>query len=175
MSRRAAAGGAKAKWLHRAHRLHKPDKHLPEAWSLRLVPWQIFATLTFKGAASHALAGKIIVAWVRQLARRQGIPEKRVFLCFRRERGTSKLHWHYHALLGGLGTMSPEVCGLATALWTARGGGFASITLFDSRDGVGYALKKFANYGRSRSLSSDDTDIPTFSDSVMAFLRPRLH
>jgi len=146
---------------------------MPEAWSVIDVPWQLFATLTFKKAPiGYDFGKKAIFAWLRELAALQKVHFKRLFFCFMRENGASGDHPHYHVIVGGLGAVPSNFCATADRLWkNVRAAGFARIEPFDdSRDGVGYTLKQIDDYGRSNAVKSDYLEIPTLSESAFSFL-----
>lgn len=117
----------------------------------------------------------MIVAWMRNLAKRQRVYFPGVLSVYRLENGTSGDHWHLHALVGGLGVLPPGFYEFADTSWKRFNGRFARITQFDPRrDGVGYVLKAPADYGPPHRLSDEELVTPTLSDSVLAYLRCRV-
>jgi hypothetical protein len=154
----------------------KPSSHFPEYIRLRKVPWQICATLGFESrAAAVSFGKKAFFAWMRTLAKSQRAYFPRVFFAYRLENGQSGDHWHYHALVGGLGVLPPGFFEFADASWTRFNKRFARITQFDpQRDGVGYIMKAPAGYSSPHRLRDEELVTPTLSDSVLAYLRCRI-
>lgn len=148
--------------------------HLPEALRVREVSWQYFGTLTYKSTApSQRVRAHMFFAWLRELADETMTHAERILLCGRYERVADR-HLHHHLLIGGLRQVPPKLSRRAEVAWKRHGGGFARFKRYDpSLDGVGYVLKALPQYGRSHRLMDDETDIPTLSDSLRAFLRRR--
>jgi hypothetical protein len=94
---------------------------LISAWGnwLGVVPWELFATLTFDPAKVYpvgaVLAGKEAYWWCGQLGRLHRSP---VAWAFAVERGRSGL-WHAHAVIVGVGF---ELGPAAPAMWRQRNG-----------------------------------------------------
>lgn len=154
----------------------KPSSHFPEYIRLRKVPWQIFATLGFDSRAAAVSFGKTaFLAWIRTLAKSQRGYFRKVLFVYRLENGKSGDHWHYHALVGGLGVLPPGFCAFADASWKQFSKQFARITQFDPRrDGVGYILKAPGGHASPYKLRDEELLAPTLSDSVQAYLRCRI-
>lgn len=148
---------------------------LPEYFRCREVPWQIFATLTFRSKrAAVGFGRQMLFSFLRRLAKVQKIHFKKLMFLSKMEGGRSGDHWHIHLLVAGLKRLPPELSALMAALWRRVGGGHCKISEFSlSHDGVGYVLKVPAGYGQRLQLKDDILDIPTLSDSTVAFLRRR--
>ncbi len=141
---------------------------MPEAYRLRLLRWQLFATLTFQedGRPEH-VRKSMIWSWLRKLARAYRVYFPELLFCIRFEYGASGgVHGHYHVLIAGLPpeAITPAGCRHAEALWTQRGGGRSQVEVFNpSLDGVGYILKT--------SGIEDDVCFPTLSEAVYRVVR----
>lgn len=148
---------------------------LPEYYRFKEVPWQLFAGLTFKAQDTALKLGRMIFfAWIRSLAKARRVHFQRVLWVYRMEDGSSGEHWHYHALVAGLGILPPGFVRLADSAWRQFSGAHSEIRVFDPRrDGAGYVLKEPAGYNQSQRLRDDVLFIPMPSESVIAYLRKR--
>ena len=120
----------------------------PELFSLSLVGWQLFCTLTFDNktvSKSERVKLAMFFALLRTQAGNFGIHFKRMMWVLRRENGELTGRYHYHALIAGL---PPHVvhwatCNSTEKIWNRLGGGHARVTEYKTAlDGVDYILKK---------------------------------
>jgi hypothetical protein len=152
----------------------KRESVLPEAYALRRIPWQIFATLTFIKQSPFRCRRSKMRGWLREVADLSGTYFPRLLFFYRFETGKNGKHFHYHVALGGLVWRPIGFTKRCDCIWKEFGGGFTRIETYDpERDGVGYILKTSPDYGHSVCLCDDDTSIPTLSDSAFAVLASR--
>jgi hypothetical protein len=151
---------------------------MPEAFALRRIAWQLFATLTFRSPPRRSGQSKIMVfTWLRGVAGCCRIHFKRNLLWLARyELGRMTGNEHYHLCLAGLPVefVKPEYLRAYKSLWRQGGGGFAKIESYDPmRDGLGYALKPtalpFDSVRDGESKDEDDT-LPTLSESLIKMM-----
>jgi hypothetical protein len=117
----------------------------PEIFTLSLIEWQLFATLTFKSVKlTDAVRIKMFFALMRIQAGNFGVHFKKTIWCLRSERGESTGREHLHALIAGFPkhALTTATCFSFMKIWEGQGGGMARVTLYSpSLDGVGYVLK----------------------------------
>jgi hypothetical protein len=117
----------------------------PEIFTLSLIEWQLFATLTFKSVKlTDAVRIKMFFALMRTQAGNFGVHFKKTIWCLRSERGESTGREHLHALIAGFPkhALTTATCFSFMKIWEGQGGGMARVTLYSpSLDGVGYVLK----------------------------------
>jgi hypothetical protein len=117
----------------------------PEIFTLSLIEWQLFATLTFKSVKlTDAVRIKMFFALMRTQAGNFGVHFKKTIWCLRSERGESTGREHLHALIAGFPkhALTTATCFSFLKIWEGQGGGMARVTLYSpSLDGVGYVLK----------------------------------
>lgn len=128
----------------------------PETYVLQNVPWQLFCTLTFEGEQwTVGRRFKCFHAWVRQLGKSYGIPDRFLLWSGRYELGEVNGRPHFHALLAGLRetrAVKQDVF-RAVKLWEGLRAGFAHVRPYDDAlDGVDYILKS------AKALHSDVSD-----------------
>jgi hypothetical protein len=151
---------------------------MPEAFALRRIAWQLFATLTFRSPLQQSGQHKIMIfSWLRSVAGRCRIHFKRNLLWLARyELGRMTRNGHYHLCLAGLPIefVKPEYLRAYKSLWWGGGGGFAKIESYDPmRDGLGYVLKPTAlPFDSVRNGESKDEDdfLPTLSESLIKMM-----
>jgi hypothetical protein len=123
-------------------------QHNPELFSLSLVGWQLFGTLTFDNKTvnkSERIKLAMFFALLRTQAGNFGLHFKRMMWVLRRENGEATGRFHYHFLIAGL---PPHVVHFATCnstekIWVRLGGGHARVTEYNPRLGaVDYILKR---------------------------------
>ncbi len=117
----------------------------PEIYTLSLIEWQLFLTLTFLSEnLADAVRIKMFFALMREQADNFGVHFKKIIWCLRREDGELTGRGHLHALIAGL---PPHALTIATCfsfmrIWEQLGGGMARASLYSPLlDGVGYVLK----------------------------------
>jgi len=153
-----------------------------ETLALSRVPWDLFGTLTFKGAIpSQKVRSSMWFAFTRQVERSLHLPEGRSLWLLRSERGEQGSRLHLHFLWAGLPAryVNDRTCLVVMALAEGRGFGIARVRRVDSDlAGVDYVLKGLSGrdaYEGSRFASNDEGRVVTFSHSLAARLtRPRL-
>jgi hypothetical protein len=155
---------------------------MPEAFALRRIAWQLFATLTFRSRPRRSSQSKIMVfSWLRGVAGCCRIHFKRNLLWLARcELGRLTGNGHYHLCLAGLPVefVKPEDLRAYKSLWWQGGGGFAKIESYNpARDGVGYILKlsdsPFDAMRDGKFKHDGDDCVPTLSDSLIEMMRRR--
>ena len=151
----------------------------PEAYALRKLRWQLFATLTFAPAIPSARTRtSLVFAWLRDVS---GYPRffhfKDLLWVFRYECGRGG-RGHFHLCIAGLPARAIESNSreALSAMWTARTRGLADVAEYDpARDGVGYMLKIAPRRINERagvlSRGWDDRCEPTLSVSVLKLFR----
>jgi len=153
---------------------------MPEAFALRWVSWQLFATLTFRSPTRHARHRTVLFTWVRDVAHSCHVHFRRVLWLARYELGRTIGNGHYHLCIAGLPieSVGPAHCRTYEASWWRRGG-LAQIESYDrARDGLGYVLKR-PNLPSRHVCDGDFRDhqdndfIPTLSDSLIETMRRR--
>lgn len=124
----------------------------PEVWTLEAIPWQFFASLTFRGTrlANRSLKASTtrVSMWFalyRRFCRQFGIADRRLLWCLREEAGEVGGRMHLHALIGGVpaALVNERTCFWLMHTWdkTLRGG-HARVRVYDSTlPGVEYVLK----------------------------------
>jgi len=151
---------------------------LPEAYALRKIYWQIFATLTL--ARLHpSTKGCVpqVFSWLRRGAELGGIHFKHLLWVARCEVGRGS-RGHYHCCLAGLlpRSTTTATCRLLESYWATCSGGKSQVDLYDrARDGLGYILKLPARgspleHRQSSGTGGEDCG-PMLSNSLMQTLR----
>jgi hypothetical protein len=152
---------------------------LPEAYALRKIYWQIFATLTL--ARLHASTKGCVpqvFSWLRRGAELGGIHFKHLLWVARFEVGRGS-RGHYHCCLAGLlpRSTTTATCRLLESYWATCSGDKSQVDLYDrARDGVGYILKLpfIAQHSvccEGKSGTSDVDCEPMLSKSLFPTLR----
>jgi hypothetical protein len=151
---------------------------MPEAFALRRITWQLFATLTFRSPPRRSSQSKIMVfSWLRGVAGCCRIHFKRNLLWLARyELGGMTGNGHYHLCLAGLPVefVKPEYLRAYKSLWWQGTGGFSKIEPYNpTRDGLGYVLKPtilpFDSVRDGESKDEDDS-LPTLSESLIKMM-----
>ncbi len=144
---------------------------MPEAYALRSIIWQIFATFTFVDDSVLLQKRKsVLFAWLREVARHSKTHFKQVLWVTRYELGRRTLRGHFHVCIGGLKCKPSALdCRRFEFLWRYRTGAIAVVTPYDpARDGVGYALKRAWTANQLGSNPGDEEECgPTLSDSII--------
>jgi len=113
----------------------------PDAYVLKNVNWNLFATLTFsEGSMSDRRRYHVLFAWLRTVAETYGQKFGDSLWCTRRERGETFGRVHFHALLAGL-CDSPTQRDVfrVLRLWESFGAGFGLVRRFNNAlDGIDY-------------------------------------
>jgi hypothetical protein len=151
---------------------------MPEAFALRRIAWQLFATLTFRSLCRRRAQSRIMVfSWLRGVAGCCRIHFKRNLLWLARyELGRMTRNGHYHLCLAGLPVefLKPEHLRAYKSLWRQGGGGFAKIESYNpTRDGLGYILKPTAlpfDSVRDGESKNEDDFLPTLSESLIKMM-----
>jgi hypothetical protein len=121
----------------------------PEVYSLSLINWQFFVTLTFKSEKLSVVTRlKMFFALARTGAKNFGIHFPKLIWCLRSERGESTGRLHYHVLFAGFPkhALTTATCFSLMKQWEGFGGGIPRCSLYSSKlDGVGYVLKGCSN------------------------------
>ncbi len=150
-----------------------PFRVMPEAHRLRLVRWQLFATLTYSEDRSPRTRQTVLFSWLRDVAKVSRLHFKHHLLWVARyEFGRRTLRGHHHICIAALrngAEHSLSHCRRYEELWRARTGAIAAITPYNpDRDGVGYALKRpYADGGSGDQMECE----PTLSHSLMHAMR----
>lgn len=99
------------------------------AYSLALLPWDVFATLTFKNPLPcERRAWRLAWRHFHMLSDSLGRPYSALLLALRSERGEIGDRFHFHYLLGGTGASNPNSLAFWLAhQWKALTGGHAEI------------------------------------------------
>ncbi len=118
----------------------------PEVVFLERVPWQFFATMTFRKVdLPRKVRISMFFKFARQISRQHRIFFPNLLWALRLERGEIGGRLHFHSLIGGLPASAATKgnCFAMMALWAdSCGGGFARIRLFaPDLDGVSYVIK----------------------------------
>jgi hypothetical protein len=133
-------------------------KTMPEAYSLRRVPWQLFVTLTFqKPPKTRSNSLPRVFKWLRKVSRTAAVYFPQAWWALRFEFGSKGGHGHYHILIAGIPQtlLCENLCRTLEDTWRACGGGLSEITLYDpARDGVGYVLKLPAMSGAQGAIGT---------------------
>src|ERR1039457_1550938 len=70
--------------------------------SLARIQWDIFATPTFAGTVPKPkIAYGLAFRWLQELAKKCGLPYKRLLIALRGEEGEANGRFHFHCLVGG--------------------------------------------------------------------------
>ena len=109
------------------------------------VPWQVFASLTFRNERFRMGHGwpevqRRLFRWLRWCAGAGEISFRRMLWLCRREEGEIGLQWHLHVLLGGLEPSRVNVSfnQAARAVWTS---GHSRVREVEDGGEVGYLCK----------------------------------
>lgn len=117
----------------------------PEVWTLALIDWQFYGTLTFKQARlPERIRDSMWNAMIRKTAKAFGIHPKKMLTALSPENGEIGGRFHYHYLLAGLPRQGINIasCFAQMSHWEQMGGGMARVYLFDpSLNGIGYITK----------------------------------
>lgn len=137
------------------------------AIALGRLSWDVFGTLTFRGAHVPTSAVQYRLAWahLHHAAKLCPSPYSKLLICLRHEFGELGGRPHFHYLLGGTGhanfvTLSRQL----RASWGSMAGGFADIRVYDRRQGgssyVCKCLSGGANqYEVGKFDSADDLNV----------------
>jgi hypothetical protein len=128
----------------------------PDIWTLSLIEWQFFGTLTFKQLRlpERVRIGMFFAA-LREFADTYQVHFPKLLWCLRFEKGEATGRPHFHYLLAGLPRqgMNKGANFCQMEHWELQGGGMARVHLFDQRlNGVGYITKCL---GESSELGGD--------------------
>lgn len=106
------------------------------AYSLALLPWDCFATLTFEGSTPIERRGWRM-AWrhLHGAAEALEVPYGKLLIALRSERGELGDRFHFHYLLGrtGAGSNPHSLAFRLAYLWKRQTGGHAVVRPYDSR------------------------------------------
>lgn len=106
------------------------------AYTLSLLRWDIFATLTFKGKLPiERRAWRIAWRHLHQVADSLGVPYSMLLIALRSEHGELGDRLHFHYLLGRTGASNLHTLAFRSArLWSElSGGGHAEVRPYDRR------------------------------------------
>ena len=146
----------------------KPSARNPDALALRKFPWQLYVHLTFLPAWSlRDMNDKRFRATLRLVERAHKIPKWSLewFLALEHSEAGRP---HLHGLIYGIpaGRLNGHLLRLVQAAWMKKGGGFASVKLYNpSQDGISYVTK---DTGKPENI---DQGSPWYSRGVLDFLR----
>jgi len=117
----------------------------PEAYPLQFMAWDLFGTLTFRGAVpTRSLQQKMWVSYVRTIERRLRLGEGRSLWVLRHEKGEKGHRDHFHFLWSGLPGryVNGRTCLVLMALAEQRGFGISRVRVFNrTLSGVEYVVK----------------------------------
>jgi hypothetical protein len=90
--------------------------------TLARIRWDVFATLTFAGKVPRAnMAYGLAFRWLQDLAKKCGVPYKRLLIALRGEVGEENGRFHFHCLIGGTSTRNYHaLCHYAEWLWKVQ-------------------------------------------------------
>lgn len=139
--------------------------------------WQIFGSLTFKGAEpSLSVAKRLMFAHLYRVCDATRTPFNRLVWVVRRENGEKFGRLHYHYLIGGMNQPATKgFCFFLNDLWKKLPRcGFAIQKPFNQRlNGVGYVTKCLSgidtlggDFYESAKFGSPDTEL-TLSNSLL--------
>lgn len=118
----------------------------PQLYTLSQVPWQLFATLTFRSdRLSDRSRWSLVFAWLRKAALWQRVHFSKLLWIVRMERGEKGGRLHFHVLLGGLPAerLTERYRLVLCGAWKGqRGCGMAHVVTYRfDLSGVDYVLK----------------------------------
>lgn len=140
----------------------------PMTFHARREAWELFATLTFKGAVpGQARRMCMLFAWLREVARQAKVSFPKLLWLARAELGEKGGRDHFHVLLSGLpfSGVTTGQCFAAMAAWEGLGGGYARCYIYDPQlSGVTYVMKGLEDSGPSaRSAGAVAYEIGKYS------------
>jgi hypothetical protein len=141
--------------------------------SLARVPWEYFATHSFKGKVPRPhIAYGMIYRWLQDTAKICGVPYNRLLIALRGELGEQNGRFHFHCLVGGTATRNYHTTQFRLiGLWKIiSGNARVDVRQYDrSQAGAEYVAKCLgANAYELNKYSFADT--VTFSASVIRLI-----
>jgi hypothetical protein len=93
--------------------------------TLARVQWDFFATPSFKGTVPRSnICYGLAYCWLQELAKKCGVPYKRLLIALRGEEGEINGRFHFHCLIGGTATRNYHTLQhQAEWLWKIQSGG----------------------------------------------------
>jgi len=117
----------------------------PETFSLGRINWDLFGTLTFKGAEkSTTIQRRMFWQLVRSTAKSLGVHFKTILWVLRHEAGdkTGRQHFHFLIAFQDSRFANTSTCFLMKNQWEKLGGGMARVHVFSgSSNGLAYVTK----------------------------------
>ena len=117
---------------------------MPEAYRIRRLHWQLFATLTLRKPLCRRCSLPLVFSWLRALSKMHQMQFGRLLWILRLEYGAKAGLPHYHLCIAGIpwASLDDRLCRPLESGWRTCGGGLSQVRLYDpARDGVGYILK----------------------------------
>lgn len=133
------------------------------AYSLSLLKWDLFTTLTFRDPLPPERAGWAL-AWrhLHRISDTCGVPYSKLLIALRSEHGELNDRFHFHYLLGRMGVSNVHsACHMVAYDWHKATGGHATVRPYDPRlagsdyieEGLGGGnLYELGKYNRSDVL-----------------------
>lgn len=147
------------------------------AWAITLarIEWDVFGTLSFRGAHVPPSSIRYRAAWghLHHAAQVAAVPYGKLLIVLRQECGELGGRFHFHYLLGGTGCANMiTLAGRLESSWVQETGAFADVRAYDrSQGGALYVCKCLSGANEYELGKFDYADSLSVSKSVFRVIR----